>query len=149
MIEYITPILLIIYSSIMIAVLKLSCDKSNNELYDTLFTSYITILSLTVLCLFSMKKFPLFGLFILGIILGTLLWLLPISYNVYIKNDKASCLYNISIVNFTFTSIFLLLMVVTMYKLKKDIFDERLKDLSNRNKSAAPVVATAIAVPLA
>lgn len=121
MIQYITAILLIIYSIIMLIVLKKTCDKSNNELYDTLFANYASILSLTVLCLISMRHYPRFALFILGIILGTLLWLLPIGYNVYIKNDKASCLYKISIVNFTFTSIVLLLILLSMYYLKDNI----------------------------
>jgi hypothetical protein len=122
-IEYITTILLIIYSSIMIAVLKQTCDKSNNELYDTLLANYASILSLTIICFIFISPYPRFGVFILGIILGTLLWLLPISYNIYVKNDKASCLYKISIVNFTFTSVFLLLILSSMFKLKNNIFN--------------------------
>lgn len=147
MIEYITPILLIIYTIIMLIVLKRTCDKSDNELYDTLFANYASILSLTILCLIFIIPFPRFALFILGIILGTLLWLLPISYNVYFNNDKASCLYNISIVNFTFVSIFLLLILWCMYRLKNIIFNKRVETISTTSVAENPI-AQAVPVPV-
>lgn len=131
---------LLIYASIMIGVLKGTCDKKDDDIYNSFVAIYTTLLVLTFLCFILYLLYKNFGvefnrlfIFLLGLIAGSLLWLIPISHEIYIKSDKSSCLYNISIVSFTFTPIFILMILGCLLVKRKDVLEYIEKNINEKD----------------